>query len=130
MIAKIRGHRPGQAIKALVVQLRVSKKESKYVLANIPADCRLNLDAVRDAYSAQGIGMATRERAEEFTSCVPGAIPPFSFDPRLEMIADPRIRSNEEVVFNAGRLDRSIFMRAEDWERVAQPRFAEIAVAP
>ena len=61
------------------------------------------------------------------TGCVIGAIPPFSFDEHLILVADPLIQENEEVVFNAGRLDRSILMKLSDYLRVAQPQLVSIA---
>ncbi len=75
------------------------------------------------------VGIATREKAEALTGCVIGAIPPFSFNEQLLVLADPLIAENEEVVFNAGRLDRSIFMRSADYIRVARPRLVAIAIA-
>jgi Ala-tRNA(Pro) deacylase len=56
-----------------------------------------------------------------------GAVPPFTFWEELPLIADPAIRANREVCFNAGRLDRSIFMDVDDYVRLARPRFAAIA---
>ena len=71
--------------------------------------------------------MAAREKAQELTGCVIGAIPPFSFHEQLQVLADPLIQQNEEVVFNAGRLDRSIFMKLADYLRIAKPQMATIA---
>jgi hypothetical protein len=33
-------------------------------------------------------------------------------------------------VFNAGRLDRSIFMRSEDYVRIARPQLISISMQP
>jgi Ala-tRNA(Pro) deacylase len=38
------------------------------------------------------------------------------------------IQENEEVVFNAGRLDRSIFMKLDDYIRIAKPLLVNIAM--
>lgn len=127
-IAKIRGNRPDQAIKSIVVQVRLSKKENKYCLANVPGDCRVDLDAIRKHFDAAGIGIATREKAEALTGCVIGAIPPFSFNEEVTVLADARIRDNAEVVFNAGRLDRSIFMQSDDYMRIAKPQIVSIGI--
>jgi Ala-tRNA(Pro) deacylase len=72
--------------------------------------------------------MAGRERAEELTGCVIGAIPPFSFNEKLPLLADPRIEDNPEVVFNAGRLDRSIWMRSTDYMRIAAPEIVRMGI--
>jgi Ala-tRNA(Pro) deacylase len=127
-IAKIRGNRPDQAIKSIVVMVRFGKKDSRFVLANVPGDCRIDLNAVRDLLGGTQSAFAPREKAEELTGCVIGAIPPFSFNDQLAVLADPLIRENEEVVFNAGRLDRSIFMKPEDFFRIAQPQVVKIAL--
>jgi len=127
LIAKIRGNRLEQAIKSMVVQVRLSKKENIYCLANIPADCRVAFDGIRNHFDASSAAMAAPEKAEALTGCVIGAIPPFSFNDQLILLADPLIQQNEEVVFNAGRLDRSIFMKSADYFRVAQPQLFKIA---
>jgi Ala-tRNA(Pro) deacylase len=128
LVARIRGNRPDQAIKSIVVQVRLGKKENRYCLANVPGDCRIDLEAIKGHFKAAGIGMARRERAEELTGCVMGAIPPFSFNDQLTVLADPRIEDNPEVVFNAGRLDRSIFMKSDDYMRIAKPEIVRIGI--
>lgn len=127
-IAKIRGNRTEQAIKSIVVMIRFGKNEPRYALANVPGDCRVDLKAIRALYGGSQSAFAPREKAEELTGCVIGAIPPFSFSDRLEVLADPLIQENEEVVFNAGRLDRSIFMKCADYFRIAKPKLAKIAI--
>lgn len=51
-----------------------------------------------------------------------------SFNDQLQVLADPLVQQNEEVVFNAGRLDRSIFMKLDDYIRIAKPQVVQIAV--
>jgi Ala-tRNA(Pro) deacylase len=46
----------------------------------------------------------------------------------LIVLADPRIQENREVVFNAGRLDRSIFMQSDDYVRIAKPEMVRIGI--
>jgi len=127
-ITQIRGNRLEQAIKSMVVQVRLSKKENIYCLANVPGNCRVGLDSIKVHYNAKSIGVAPREKAEMLTGCVIGSIPPFSFNDRLSVLADPLIQENEEVVFNAGRLDRSIFMKLDDYIRIAKPELVQIAM--
>ena len=128
LIAQIRGNRIEQSIKSIVVQVRLSKKENIYCLANVPGHCRVNLNAIKDHFKADSIGMAQREKAQVLTGCAVGAIPPFSFDNQLQVLADPLIQENAEVVFNAGRLDRSIFMDLDDYIRIAKPQLIKIAL--
>lgn len=128
LIAQIRGNRIEQSIKSIVVQVRLSKKENIYCLANVPGHCRVDLNAIKDHFNADSIGIAQREKAQALTGCVVGAIPPFSFDNQLQVLADPLIQENAEVVFNAGRLDRSIFMDLADYIRIAKPQLIKIAL--
>jgi Ala-tRNA(Pro) deacylase len=127
LIAAIRGNRLEQAIKSMVVQVRLTRKDNRYCLANVPGSRRVDLEAIRAHFGALSAAVAHRERAEALTGCTIGAIPPFSFNDELPVLADPLIRENEEVVFNAGRLDRSIFMRSEDYVRIARPAFVSIS---
>ncbi|MFM8874427.1 MAG: YbaK/EbsC family protein [Anaerolineae bacterium] len=127
-ITKIRGNRIEQAIKSMVVQVRMSKKENLYALANVPGDCRVDFAGIKVHFNADSVAMAAREKAEELTGCATGSIPPFSFNDQLILLADPMIKENEEVVFNAGSLERSIFMKMEDYFRIANPQVVKIAI--
>jgi len=128
VIARIRGNRIEQSIKSIVVQVRLNRKENIYCLANVPGDCRIDFDGIKCHFSADSVAFASREKAQELTGCVIGAIPPFSFSDQLQVLADPLIQENEEVVFNAGCLDRSIFMKLDDYIRIAKPQLAKIAL--
>ena len=128
VIATIRGNRIEQSIKSIVVQVRLNKKENVYCLANVPGDCRIDFKGVKQYFNADSVAFASRDKAQELTECVIGAIPPFSFNDLLQVLADPLIQENEEVVFNAGRLDRSIFMKLEDYIRIAKPQLVKIAL--
>jgi Ala-tRNA(Pro) deacylase len=128
LISQVRGNRLEQAIKSIVVQVRLNKKENIYCLANVPGDCRVDLDGIKAHFNAAGVAIAAREKAGQLTDCVIGSIPPFSFNKQLLLLADPMIRENQEVVFNAGRLDRSIFMKMDDYFRIARPQVVKIAI--
>jgi Ala-tRNA(Pro) deacylase len=128
IIAKIRGNRIEQSIKSIVVQVRLNRKENSYCLANVPGDCRIDFSGIKAHFQADSVAFAAREKAQALTGCMIGAIPPFSFNEELQVLADPRIQENEEVVFNAGRLDRSIFMKLADYIRIAKPQIAQIAL--
>ncbi len=129
-IARIRGNRLEQAIKSIVVQVRFGKRDNRYCLANVPGHRRVDLNAIRAHFGAASAAIADREKAQALTGCVVGAIPPFSFNPELQLLADPLISENEQVVFNAGRLDRSIFMRASDYIRIAGPQLISMSLQP
>ena len=128
VIAKIRGNRIEQSVKSMTLQVRLTRKENIYVLANVPGDCRVDFDGVKSHFNADSVAFAAREKAEALTGCVIGAIPPFSFNDQLPALVDPFVLDNEEIVFNAGRLDRSIMMRLADYIRIAQPQIVKCAL--
>ena len=128
VIAKIRGNRIGQSVKSMTLQVRLTRRENIYCLANVPGDCRVDFDGVKNYFNADSVAFAAREKAEALTGCVIGAIPPFSFNDQLPALVDPLVLENEEIVFNAGRLDRSIMMRLEDYIRIARPQVVKCAL--
>lgn len=128
IIAKIRGNKIEQSIKSIVVQVRGKGNDNLYCLANVPGDCRIDFGGIKRLFHAESVAFASRDKAQELTGCVIGAIPPFAFNDQLLVLADPLIQQNEDVVFNAGRLDRSIFMKLDDYIRIAKPQMAEIAL--
>jgi Ala-tRNA(Pro) deacylase len=44
-------------------------------------------------------------------------------------VVDEDLLANETLFFNAGRLDRSMELDSKDWQAIAQPRVARIAMA-
>ncbi len=56
-----------------------------------------------------------------------GAVPPFSFHPGLSLLVDARLVAEPEIVFNADRLDRSVFLRSDHYRDIAKPHIATIA---
>jgi Ala-tRNA(Pro) deacylase len=128
LIARIRGNRIEQSIKSMTLQVRLTRKENIYCLANVPGDCRIDFDGIKSYFNADSAAFASKEKAQALTGCVIGAIPPFSFNEQLQVLADPLVLQNEDVVFNAGRLDRSIFMKLIDYVRIAKPLIVPIAL--
>jgi len=128
IIAKIRGNRIEQSVKSMMLQVRLTRRKNIYCLANVPGDCRIDFDGVKSYFNADSAAFASREKAQALTGCVVGAIPPFSFNEQIQVLVDPLVLQNEEIAFNAGRLDRSIYMRLEDYVRIAKPQIAKIAL--
>ncbi|MDG4863146.1 YbaK/EbsC family protein [Streptomyces sp. T-3] len=126
-VSALRGNEVAQAAKCIVVLVKVTKKQKKYVLAVVPGDRRVDLGAVKGLYDGVYAGFATQEIAERLAGSVSGTILPFSFDPELELVVDPALLEHEEIFFNAARLDRSMALRTADYVSVAQPRTEAIA---
>nr|WBO81107.1 YbaK/prolyl-tRNA synthetase associated domain-containing protein [Streptomyces sp. SBE_14.2] len=126
-VSALRGHPPSRAAKCIVLRVKVDRRTTRHVLAVVPGDRRVDLDAVRELYGARYAGFSDPATAERLAYTVPGTVLPFSFDPDLEVVADPEVVSRPELYFNAARLDRSLCLSGTDYERLANPRVARIA---
>ena len=126
-ISAIRGNRPDQAAKAMVLDVRGGGGGKRNVLAILPGSRKLDFAAVAALFEARKCGFASPETAQALTGCVMGAVPPFSLNPALAIVVEEALLSNDTVFFNAGRLDRSMELDTKDWIAVAKPRVARIA---
>ncbi|MCL7424666.1 YbaK/EbsC family protein [Streptomyces sp. YS415] len=126
-VCALRGHPASQAAKCLVLRVKVDRRTTRHVLAVVPGDRRVDLDAVRALYAARYVGFSDPETAERLARSVPGTVLPFSFDPGLEVVADPELVAQPKLYFNAARLDRSLLMSGADYARLAEPRIERIA---
>jgi Ala-tRNA(Pro) deacylase len=130
LVSALRGHDVALAAKCLIVMVKVGKKQTRYALAVVPGDARLDLQAVRALLGGTYVTFAGKDKAEELAGSVSGTVLPFSYHPRLELIADPVLLDVPELFFNAARLDRSIALATDDYVRLAAPRIAPIATTP
>jgi Ala-tRNA(Pro) deacylase len=126
-VSALRGHRPAEAAKCLVLIVKVDRRTTRYVLAVVPGDRRVDLGAVRACYGARSVGFCDADTAERLAHAVPGTVLPFAVDPDLELIADPEVIAQPRLYFNAARLDRSLVMSGADYAALARPRLERIA---
>ncbi|MET8161434.1 YbaK/EbsC family protein [Sphaerisporangium sp. NPDC005289] len=126
VVSALRGHDVAHAAKCLIVMVKLGKKRTRYVLAVVPGDARLDLQAVKESLKGTYVAFAGRDKAEELAGSVSGTVLPFSYHPGLEVIADPALMRVPELFFNAARLDRSIALATDDYVRLASPRIAPI----
>jgi Ala-tRNA(Pro) deacylase len=128
IVSPMRGNELGQAAKCMIVMVKLGKKVTKYVLAVIPGDRKVDLNASKRLLGGSYISFASPDIAERLAGCVVGTVLPISFDPDLELIVDGELLSrNSEIYFNAARLDRSMALDAQDYAAIAKPRIEKIA---
>ena len=126
-ISAIRGNRPDQAAKAMVLDVRGGGGGKRHVLAILPGSRKLDFAAVAALFEARKCGFASPDTAQALTGCVMGAVPPFALNPDLSIVVEEDLLASETLFFNAGRLDRSMELDTKDWLAVARPRLARIA---
>jgi Ala-tRNA(Pro) deacylase len=127
IVSPMRGNALQQAAKCIVMMVKIGKKVTKYVLGVVPGDARVDLAAVKALLGGTYISFASAEIAERLAGSVAGTILPFSFISELELVVDPSLLENDEIYFNAARLDRSMALKASDYLAVAKPRLERIA---
>ncbi len=131
IVSVMRGHELHQAAKCIVLMVKVGKRVTRYVLAVVPGDVRVDFAAVRALTDATYVAFASADVAERLAGSVPGTVLPFALDPALDLIVDPAVLASPELYFNAARLDRSMALNTDDYVVIAAPRIAPIAaVAP
>src|SRR5579871_5907764 len=127
LVSAMRGNTLSQAAKCIVLMVKIGKKITKYILAVVPGDAKVDLQAVKALMKGTYVAFASSEIAERLAGSVAGTILPFSFHPELELIVDPSLLENEEIYFNAARLDRSMALKTKDYRALAKPRLGRIA---
>ncbi|RJG22376.1 YbaK/prolyl-tRNA synthetase associated domain-containing protein [Massilia cavernae] len=126
-VARIRGTEAGQGAKAMACKLQMPNAPSRYVLAVLAADRQLDLAVLAAHFQAKRASLMSPQEIDTLTGCVLGAIPPFSLNQDLQLVADPELLARyQEIAFNAGRLDASIVLATEDYLRIAQPQLVDI----
>lgn len=114
--AKVRNTPMSQSPKAMVLE----KKNGDLILVSVPADRQVDLDAVSKVVGEK-VRIASADTVEEHLGVKVGAVPPFGRLFGIETYLDKAFWDMDEVVFNAGRRDRSIKLKASDLIDVSEP---------
>lgn len=127
LASAIRGHCITQAAKAMVVEVRGVSANPHYVLAVVPGHRKVALKRLARTLGGSRAQFAAPETAAALTGCVMGAVPPLSFNAKLGTIMDRGLMDVPEIVFNAGRLDRSFVLATSAYLGAVMPRVGDIA---
>lgn len=129
LVSAMRGHDVRHAAKCMILLVKQGKKVTRYVLAVVPGNARVDFQAIKLLLQATYVSFASPETTVQLSGAPTGAVLPFSFHSSLNLIVDPSLLDSSEIYFNAARLDRSMALNTEDYVAVAKPRLASIAVA-
>jgi len=127
IVSAMRGNTLSQAAKCIVLMVKIGKKVTRYVLAVVPGDTRVDLNAVKALMGGTYVSFASSDIAENLAGSVAGTILPFSFNAELALVVDPSLLDHDELYFNAARLDRSMVLKTRDYVALATPRLERIA---
>jgi Ala-tRNA(Pro) deacylase len=129
VVSAMRGNELSDAAKCIVLMVKIGKKTTRYVLAVVPGNARVDFGRVRALFGATYVSFAATDEAERLAGSVAGTILPFAFDSELELVVDPALLERSELYFNAGRLDRSIALSTGDYVALAKPRLERVAAS-
>ncbi len=126
--SKVRnGYSAKQGAKALIVRVKISNSDKKFVMLVFPGDLRFDNSKVKSLFSAKDVRFATEDEVKEITAGVqPGGVPPFGNLFQLETIVDPSLLQNEKIVFNAGDKSFSVGMKSTDYIEIVKPKVVEV----
>jgi Ala-tRNA(Pro) deacylase len=130
IVSSMRGNALSQAAKCIILMVKIGKKITKYILAVVPGDARVDLNVVKALLGGTYISFASPDIAEKLGGSVAGTIVPFAFSPELELIVDPSLLESTEIYFNAARLDRSMVLKTSDYLALSKSRIERIASLP
>jgi Ala-tRNA(Pro) deacylase len=130
--AQIRdGYTLHQGAKALLVRVKISNADKKFMMLVIPGDFRFEVAKVKALFAAKDIRFATEAEVDELTGGVqPGGVPPFGNLFGLEVIVDPAVLKNDKIIFNAGDRRFSVGMNSSDYQQLVKPRVETITTLP
>ena len=117
-------HVPGRELAKTVVV----KSDGSLVLAVLPADCVIKMEALKREIGSKSLVLASEnEFVWHFPSCQPGAMPPFGKLFGLPLYCDRALAAQLEIEFNAGSHTDTIRMEFSEFERLEAPVILEFA---
>jgi prolyl-tRNA editing enzyme YbaK/EbsC (Cys-tRNA(Pro) deacylase) len=121
--ARVRGEDLSIGAKALLI-----KVDDQFRLFVLSAALKADSKAIRAHFGARRTRFATAEEMLEMTGLVPGSLPPFG-RPILpfELYVDPSVATGDQMAFNAGSLEDSIFLATADYLRIVEPEVFQFA---
>ena len=114
-------------VKSLVFVLFDDERSEEPVVALIPGDLRLDLDALALVAGATGSRRASLDEVREATGYAAGGTPPFGHLNPLRVFGDPALRRHDPVWAAAGTPTTVFPISIDDLDRLASPVWTRIA---
>lgn len=119
-------HVSGNVLAKAVV---VHGQANGYAICVLPASYKLDLRKAAQALGEKEVRLADEEElAELFPDAEVGAEPPIGKLYGLPTLVERHLTQDDQIVFQAGTHRQAIRMSYSDYEKVAEPKVADIAV--
>jgi Ala-tRNA(Pro) deacylase len=120
--AAVRGTDLKTGAKAMII-----RSEGRFYLFVICADRKIDFKKVREILNSDSVSFATEEEVMKISGCKIGAVPPFGNLFGVDVYVDKSLLSVENINFNAGRNDTSIFMKRDDFINATKPNIVDFS---
>lgn len=109
--------------------LIAKEHDGRYLMIVLPAPCRVDLAAVREAARTRRLSLATEgELAGLFPDCDTGAMPPFGNLYNLPVYVDACFPRAGDFFFQAGNHQEIVRIGYEEFERLVHPVVGEFCL--
>ena len=113
----------------MVAKPVIVKSGTRFVMCVLAAPNHLDLDAVSDVLRESDVRLATEsELLDLCAGCELGAEPPVGSLFGMTTIMDVGLEQDDFLVMQAGSHTEAVKIRREDWEQIAEPQKASIAL--
>ncbi len=111
---------------AKVVMLKSLEREGRFLMAVVPAPCKVDLEKVKAIYG--NVRIATEDEFRIlFPDCEPGAMPPFGNLYGIDVLMDSSLRTQYEIYFRGGSHFQAVKMKTDEYIKIVNPHFADIS---
>ena len=118
-------HVPGRMFAKVVM----ATTDGDLMMLVLPAPLVVDVARVSEVIGEQVRLASESEFAAAFSDCEPGAMPPFGNLYDVPVYVDRALGQNERIVFQAGTHSVTMSVAYADFERLAGPTVADVAVA-
>jgi Ala-tRNA(Pro) deacylase len=118
-------HVPGRMFAKVVM----ATTDGDLIMLVLPAPSVVDVAKVSEVLGTQVRMASEKEFAPSFPDCEPGAMPPFGNLYDVPVYVDRALGENEQIVFQAGTHRATMSIAYADFERLARPTVADIAVS-
>ena len=102
--------------------------DGKFKMLVMPANKRINIDALKGLLWAKNVRLATEDEFREiFTDCEIGGMPPFGNLYGLDTYIASELTRDEEIAFNAGSHSQLCKITYSDYAKLAHPKVMEFS---
>jgi len=106
----------------------IVRAHDAYYMLVLPASRHVDLSKVAELVGAEAALATEPEMKDLFQDCEIGAEPPFGSHYDVKTFLDRSFSDVDQIVFRAGRHNRTVKMGRADYERIEEPTVADFAI--